>query len=82
MPKKVIVTVDAQAGISVDYQQFEGPQCLEAGKQLHALLQQWGVQVEQTRMTPKPELLMHPGTQHELTQAESARETEGYHDRA
>lgn len=58
MPLKTIhIMVKEDGSIMTDYQNFIGTDCLEAGKQMHALLAPFGVQVDQMLITPKPELL-------------------------
>lgn len=57
MPKQVRVLVKQDGTTNTDYLHFEGAACLEANKRLHELLAQFGVQVEQLHLTPKPELL-------------------------
>ena len=51
------ITVGPDGAVTTDFSHFVGPNCLEAGKRLHALLAELGVQSEVTGMTPKPELL-------------------------
>ena len=57
MPKKVIVTVTEESVTRTDYLNFSGATCLDASKQFHVLLTQFGVHVDPTQMIPKPELL-------------------------
>jgi len=68
MPRNTIhIVVKEDASVKVDYSNFTGTACLAAGKQMHALLAQLGVQVDQTTIIPKPELLAAQGLQHEVT---------------
>jgi hypothetical protein len=58
MPLKTItVTISEDGTFKTDYSRFTGTDCLEAGKKLHALLSEYGVQIDPTSITPKPELL-------------------------
>ncbi len=77
MLRKVVVTVDEESVTKTDYINFEGPACLAEGRQFHTLLAQFGVQVEQTGMTPKPELLASLGERQELPESlETSHERE------
>lgn len=60
LPPTLIITVDASGDISTDFTAFLGQHCLVAGKQLHALLAEYGITTAVTAFTPKPELLLTP----------------------
>ena len=74
MPKQVRVLVKQDGTTSTDYLHFEGAACLEANKHLHALLAQFGIQVEQLHMTPKPELLAALASSDDVTLDDVAKE--------
>jgi hypothetical protein len=57
MPKRVLIQVNEDGTTHTDYLHFMGASCLAEGERLHALLAQFGVQVEQAHVFPKPELL-------------------------
>jgi hypothetical protein len=59
-PPTLTVTVNQDGEISTDFSHFLGQQCLAAGKQLHALLAEYGIATDVTAFTPKPELLASP----------------------
>ncbi len=75
---KIVVTVSEESVTNTDYVGFEGANCLAESERFHTLLAQFGVQVETTSKTPKPELLGALATQQE-TQHEQHYEvgTEG-----
>lgn len=50
------ITVAANGTTTTDFLHFSGTDCMEAGRQLHALLAELGVRTEITMFTPKPEL--------------------------
>jgi hypothetical protein len=56
-PPKLTIAVNADGDVSTDFAHFIGQECLAAGKQLHALLAEYGIATEVTSFTPKPELL-------------------------
>lgn len=65
MPLKTInVTIDEQGAVQHEFSNFPGAECLTVARQLNAFLAQYGVQIEQTSMTPKPELLAAMDAQH------------------
>ena len=67
MSRKTIHSVVREDGsITTDFINFSGTDCLSAGKQMHALLVQFGVQVDQTTFFPKPELLAAQHVQQDL----------------
>ncbi|GHO82294.1 hypothetical protein [Dictyobacter formicarum] len=68
-PKTIHITVKEDGSYTTDFSNFSGADCLAAGKQMHTLLAQFGVQPEQTAMTPKPELLGAEGLLQELNAA-------------
>lgn len=53
---KLTITVTPDGTISTDFSHFLGQHCLLAGKQLHALLAEYGITTDVTTFTPKPEL--------------------------
>lgn len=59
---KLTITVNTDGEISTDFSHFLGQHCLAAGKQLHALLAEYGIATEVTTFTPKPELLVSPSS--------------------
>lgn len=64
MPLKTInVTIDEKGSVQHEYSNFPGTECLTVARQLNTFLAQYGVQIEQTSMTPKPELLAALNTQ-------------------
>ncbi|GCE15070.1 hypothetical protein [Tengunoibacter tsumagoiensis] len=64
--KTIHILVKEDGSVTTDFQNFTGADCLAAGKHLHALLAQFGVQVDQTTVTPKPELLAAQSVQQEV----------------
>lgn len=54
------ITVAPDGTVKSDFLHFTGPACLEAGRQLHALLTEFGLETEVTAFTPKPELSGRP----------------------
>ena len=68
--RKIVVTVTQDAVTKTDYIHFEGAECLAESERFHALLTQFGVQVQTTRTTPKPELLNALSSQHEVSSQE------------
>jgi hypothetical protein len=61
-PPKLTITVQANGEISTDFSHFLGQHCLAAGKQLHALLAEYGITTDVTTFTPKPELFVSPAS--------------------
>ena len=59
-PPKLTVTVSPDGEISTDFSHFLGQHCLIAGKHLHALLAEYGIEMDITTFIPKPELLASP----------------------
>jgi hypothetical protein len=53
---RLSITVQPDGTVTTDFLQFVGPTCLAAGRQLHALLAELGIESEETSFTPKPEL--------------------------
>jgi hypothetical protein len=75
---KIVVTVSEESVTNTDYVGFEGTNCLAESERFHALLAQFGVQMETTSKTPKPELLTALATQQEdLREQHYEVETEG-----
>jgi hypothetical protein len=66
-PKTIHIVVKEGGSYETNFTNFTGVDCLTAGKQMHTLLAQFGVQVDQTDITPKPELLAAQGLQRELS---------------
>ena len=60
---KIVVTVSEEKMTNTDYISFEGANCLAESERFHTLLAQFGVQMETTSKTPKPELLAALATQ-------------------
>ena len=60
---KIVVTVSEDTMTNTDYIGFEGATCLAESERFHTLLAQFGVQMETTSKTPKPELLAALATQ-------------------
>jgi len=60
LPPKLTITISPEGEISTDFSHFLGQHCLVAGKQLHAMLAEYGIETEITTFTPKPELLASP----------------------
>ncbi len=56
MPKEIQIIVNPDGTTKTDFSGFAGPSCLDAAKQLRALLAQFGIQSEETLFIPKPEL--------------------------
>jgi len=57
MPKEIKVTINPDGTTSTDFTGYQGPSCLDAAEQLRQLLAaRFGIQVQQTSFTPKPEL--------------------------
>ncbi|BCL83632.1 hypothetical protein ccbrp13_60970 [Ktedonobacteria bacterium brp13] len=67
LPKTIHIVVKEGGSYETDFSNFTGTDCLAAGKQMHTLLAQFGVLVDQTDITPKPELLAAQGVQQELS---------------
>jgi len=68
LPRKTIhILVKEDGSVKTDFSNFSGSDCLAASKQMHELLAQFGVQMEQTGFTPKPELLAAQNVQQEVT---------------
>lgn len=55
--KTIQILIQEDGSYQTDFSNFTGADCLGAGKQMHALLAQSGIQTEQAGITPKPELL-------------------------
>lgn len=67
MPHKTIhIAVKNDGTVTTDFRHFTGTDCLAAGKQIHALLAQFGVQVDEATITPKPELLAAQSVQQDI----------------
>ena len=62
LPPKLTITVTPEGDISTDFSHFLGQHCLMAGKQLHALLAEYGLAMDITAFTPKPELATAPSS--------------------
>jgi hypothetical protein len=58
LPPKLMITVKTDGEISTDFSHFLGQRCLAAGKQLHALLEEYGITTDVNTFTPKPELFV------------------------
>ncbi len=58
MPKEIQVTVNSDGTTRTDFSGFQGPSCLDAASRLRELLAQYGIRLEETQFTPKPELEM------------------------
>ena len=54
------ITVTPDGEISTDFTHFLGQHCLVAGKHLHVMLAEYGIETAITTFTPKPELLASP----------------------
>jgi hypothetical protein len=74
LPPKLTITVNAEGDVSTDFTHFIGQQCLTAGKQLHALLAEYGLATEVTTFTPKPELLNTPPSSGMVAQSDVIEE--------
>lgn len=61
-PPKLTITVTPEGSVSTDFSHFLGRHCLVAGKQLHALLTEYGIATDITTFTPKPELVTAPSS--------------------
>lgn len=55
--QKIEITITEDGSTTTNYLSFEGATCLAESKQLHVLLAQFGILVETSSTTPKPELL-------------------------
>ncbi len=81
MPKKIVIEVNENSETTIDYLNFAGAECLAESQRLHDLLaRQFGVQIETTGTTPKPELLLAQAAvpvQTPLQEYSLAVETEG-----
>jgi len=73
--KTIHVVVKDDGTVTTDFRHFTGTDCLAAGKQIHTLLAQFGVQVDEATITPKPELLAAQGGQDILVGSEMNQET-------
>jgi len=73
--KTIHVVVKEDGTVTTDFRHFTGTDCLTAGKQIHTLLAQFGVQVDEATITPKPELLAAQGVQDILVGCEMNQET-------
>jgi hypothetical protein len=67
LPRKIHILVKEDSSVKTDFVNFSGSDCLAARQQMHELLAQLGVQIEQTSFTPKPELLAAQGVQQAVT---------------
>jgi hypothetical protein len=56
MPKEIAITVNPDGTTKTDFSGFAGPSCLDAASRLREILLQFGIQLEETQFTPKPEL--------------------------
>ena len=57
MPKEITITINPDGTTTTDFSGYQGPTCLDAAEQLRQLLAaRYGIQVQQTSFTPKPEL--------------------------
>ena len=74
--RKIVVTVTEEATTQTDYIHFEGAECLAESERFHALLTQFGIQVQTTSKTPKPELLTALSSEHNVTPQESLHAAE------
>jgi len=54
--RKIVVTIESDGTVKHDYVGFAGQACMKADEELRAKLAELGIQVEQTRFEPKPEL--------------------------
>lgn len=54
--REVKVTVNPDGTTRTDFTGYTGSTCLDAAAKLRQLLAAYGVQIEQTQFTPKPEL--------------------------
>jgi hypothetical protein len=61
-PPTLTITVSPEGEISTDFSHFLGQHCLVAGKHLHGLLAEYGIEMDITTFTPKPELLSAPSS--------------------
>ena len=55
-PTTVTIAVDRAGTMKTDFLNFTGSACMETGRQLHALLAEFGLETEVTSFVPKPEL--------------------------
>ncbi len=76
LPPKLTIAVNADGDVSADFTHFIGQECLAAGKQLHALLAEYGIVTEVTTFTPKPELLIVPSPSGMVAHTEFLQEGE------
>lgn len=67
------ITVGADGTAQMDFHHFHGTACLDASRQLHALLADFGVESQRTSFVPKPELALAPASQ-VVSQSEYLRE--------
>lgn len=71
-PTQLMITVSPDGTVSTDFLHFTGNACLHAGRQLHTLLAEFGLETEVTGFTPRPELAGAPAalmvSQEELLQ--------------
>jgi hypothetical protein len=57
MPKEIKVTINPDGTTTTDFSGYQGPSCLDAAEQLRQLLAaRFGIQIQQTQFTAKPEL--------------------------
>ena len=56
MPREITVIVNPDGTTTTDFSGYQGPACLDAAEQLRQYLASFGVQVQQTQFTAKPEL--------------------------
>lgn len=55
-PTTLTITVGQDGGVKTNFFHFTGTACLDVGRQLHALLTEFGLETAVTGFTPKPEL--------------------------
>jgi hypothetical protein len=74
-PPTLTITVAQDGTVKSDFLNFTGSACLEAGRQLHTLLAEFGLETAVTNFTPKPELSGAPLSQ-VISQGEILQEGE------
>jgi Protein of unknown function (DUF2997) len=68
MPKEIKVTINPDGTTSTDFSGYQGPSCLDAAEQLRQLLAaRFGIQIQQTQFTAKPELAASEAQQQQRT---------------
>ncbi len=70
--REIRLTVNPDGTTTTDFSGFVGPTCVAEAEKLKALLASFGIQVEETNFTPKPELDVPINA----TQAQSERITQ------